>query len=209
MPITPSGPWIIAVGASGADGLTDIKSLLAALGLGLDGVLMVVLHRPFERPSRLREVLQGVTSMPVIIARQGEEMRAGCCYIGEPAAHLTMLANAYAGITDDTGNLSRNRTVDLLFKSIAAHAGRKAIGIVLSGALDDGSRGTEAISEAGGKTMVVLRSVTHAGMPENAETYDGPIDFAGSTADIAAAVRSLISPRREGAPSGATPVKGI
>ena len=154
---------------------------------------MVVLHRLFDRPSRLRDVLQTATQMPVVVATDGEKLRVGTCYIGEPAAHLTLMASSYGDITSDHGRVYRNRTVDLLFKSVASHAGRRGIGVVLSGALDDGSRGLEAIHKAGGSTMVLLRAPRHAGMPENAISYDGPINCIGSTSDIARAILGQMS----------------
>ena len=63
------------------------------------------------------------------------------------------------------------------------------IGVVLSGSLDDGSRGLEAIHHAGGLTMALLPEKGNArGMPENAISYDGPIDVIGNPQVIAAAI---------------------
>jgi chemotaxis response regulator CheB len=54
------------------------------------------------------------------------------------------------------------------------------IGVVLSGSLDDGSRGLAAIHDAGGMTMVLTPArPPQQGMPENAISYDGPIDLIG------------------------------
>ena len=181
-------PYIVAIGASGDEGLRNIKALLTALGSAPAAIVMVVLHRLFDRPSQLRAVLQTATAMPVIVAADGEKLEVGCCYIGEPAAHLTLMASSYGDITSDHERNYRNRTVDLLFKSVASLAGRRGIGVVLSGALDDGSRGVEAIHEAGGVTMVLLRAPGQVGMPENAIDYDGPIDYIGSTHEIASAI---------------------
>ena len=192
MPEDVTAIWFIAVGASGDEGLNDIKALLTGLGELANVVLMVVLHRPFDRPSFLRQVLQRATSIPVVIAQSGEAMAAGRCYIGEPAAHLTLLSSSFAGITADPERLDRNRTVDLLFKSVAAHAGAQGIGVVLSGALDDGSRGIAAIHDAGGRTMVLLRPPQLSGMPENAINYDGPIDCIGSAQEIAHTIRGQV-----------------
>ncbi len=133
--------------------------------------------------------------MPVVVATDGEKLRPGVCYIGEPAAHLTLRASGYGHLTPDHERVYRNRTVDLLFKSVALHSGRRGIGVVLSGSLDDGSRGIEAIHEAGGLTMVLARNPRHAGMPENAISYDGPIDCIGSTDEIARAILDAVSGR--------------
>jgi two-component system chemotaxis response regulator CheB len=60
------------------------------------------------------------------------------------------------------------------------------IGVVLSGSLDDSSRGLAAIQEAGGLTMVLTPSgPPQRGMPENAISYDGPIDLIGTPERIA------------------------
>lgn len=190
-PHSPSA-WTIAIGASGSDGLRDIRDLLQELGPALPAVVMVVLHRGFDRPSHLRQVLATASAMPVLIADDQERLEAGRCYIGEPAAHLTLLAHGRGDVTPDPQQLHRGRTVDLLFRSVAQNAGARGIGVVLSGALDDGSRGLEAIHHAGGKTMVLLRSASPRGMPENAIAYDGPVDCVGSSCEIAANIRAAV-----------------
>jgi two-component system, chemotaxis family, protein-glutamate methylesterase/glutaminase len=124
--------------------------------------------------------------MPVAIAEQGERFRLGTCYIGEPAAHLTLVDHNLAHLVSDTRNELRNRTIDALFDSVARHAGRGAVGVVLSGALDDGSRGLAAIKVAGGTTMVVLSAGKQfRGMPENARNYTGHVDRIGTPEEIA------------------------
>jgi two-component system chemotaxis response regulator CheB len=179
-------PWIIAIGASGAGGLSDIKELLGALPSTLAAIIMVVLHRPWDRPTQLQAVLGRISRLPVVIAAQGERFEAGSVYIGEPAEHLTLVSNSFGKLIDDPDRHYGGRTVDLLFKSVAAHAGTRMIGVVLSGSLNDGSRGLAAIHAAGGTTMVLTS--THPlkkGMPENAISYDGPIDLVGNPQRIA------------------------
>jgi two-component system chemotaxis response regulator CheB len=177
---------IVAIGASGGQGLQDIVRLLSSLPGDLAAVMMVVLHRPVDRVSHLREVLARGCKMPVVIAAAGQHLKTGCCYIGEPDAHLTLLADSLAGLVADPENNYRNRTIDALFSSVAAHAGRNFIGIVLSGSLDDGSRGLAAIHEAGGATMVLTPSEgPNSQMGENAIAYDGPIDLIASAEQIA------------------------
>ena len=78
-----SSPFFVAVGASGRAGLNDIKALLVALPSELAAVVLIVLHRPSDRISHLREVLSRVSSMPVLIAEEDDQFHAGSCYIGK------------------------------------------------------------------------------------------------------------------------------
>ena len=180
-------PWFIAIGASGADGLTDILELLRLLPHKLPAVVLVVLHRRWDHITHLQKVL-AAGPHPIVIAAEGERLEAGKVYIGEPADHLVLLPLDLGGIVHDPEATYRNRTVDLLLTSVAQHAGDRAIGVILSGSLDDGSRGLAAIHEAGGLTMVLERDVRPDGMPENAIAYDGPVDVIGGFAEIAAMI---------------------
>ena len=176
----------VAIGASGGEGLDDIRALLQALPHPVPAAVMVVLHRPVDGISHLRAVLAAATPAPVVVAHEGERLEAGRVYIGEPAHHLTLVAGNAAGLVPGPGNEHRNRTVDLLFRSLAALAGPSVIGVVLSGSLDDGSRGLAAIHAAGGVTMVLTPGRdARRGMPENAIGYDGSIDTIGSPGAIA------------------------
>lgn len=188
-----SPPWIIAIGASGAEGLCDLQTLLAKWQ-EIDAIVMIVLHRPWEKDTHLRQILQRSTHMSVEIADQGQQLRAGCIYIGEPSRHLCLLSDSTSILIFDLTRAHRNRTVDLLFNSLGVLGGQRAIGIVLSGSLDDGSRGLAKIHDAGGYTMVLRREgQLQSGMPENARAYDGPVDVVGDVSAIAKAVKELLA----------------
>lgn len=179
-------PFFVAIGASGGQGLDDIKRLLSALPATLQAVVLVVLHRPSDKVSHLRDVLARASAMPVLLATEDEPFRAGRCYVGEPDAHLSLAANSRVRLIEGADDRHRGRSVDILFNSIAAHAEARGIGIVLSGSLDDGSRGLAAIHHAGGATMVLTHEGrVEAGMPWNALDYDGPIDAMGTAEDLA------------------------
>jgi two-component system chemotaxis response regulator CheB len=185
-------PWIVAIGASGMQGLIDIRILLHQLPHTLPAVVMVVLHRPWNAASRLGAVLSQSSAMPVTTAEQGQRLSPGTVYIGEPGGHLTLAARTFGDLTPDPRRIHRNRTVDLLFGSLAKHAGPRAIGIVLSGALDDGSRGLVTIKEAGGLAMVMTPRRFERGMPENAISFDGPVDLIGEPASLANGICAAI-----------------
>jgi two-component system chemotaxis response regulator CheB len=187
--------WIIAIGASGGPGLEDICDLLSVLPRDLDAVVLIVLHRPWDQASNLAEVLSKRSQMAVAVAGQGEFLVLGTAYIGEPSIHLTLLENTFALLTADRARLYGDRTIDLLFQSVADCGGNKTIGVVLSGSLDDGSRGLSAIHHAGGQTMALRpSSLLGHGMPENAIAFDGPVSVIGSGSELAAAIIRLVRP---------------
>jgi two-component system, chemotaxis family, protein-glutamate methylesterase/glutaminase len=182
----------IAIGASGPDGFADLVELLAAMPAGLDAVFMVVLHRPSSHPSYLRAVLETRVTLPVVIASEAQALLPGTCYIGAPAEHLTLTARGHAGMIDGQQDAYRNRTVDLLFESVGRMARERAVGIVLSGSLDDGSRGLSAIGRAGGITMVLEPGDKPRGMQQNAIEFDGPVDLVGTSNELAQAICKLL-----------------
>ena len=189
------GPWIVAIGASGPDGFNDIKNLLEPLPPTLAAIIMVVLHRSWDGPTRLQAILAQTSRLPVVIAAQSEYFEAGAVYIGEPSRHLTIVTDSFGALINDPHRHYMGRTVDLLFNSVAAHAGTRMIGVVLSGSLDDGSRGLAAIHKMGGMTMVL--TPTHPrqpGMPENAISYNGPIHLIGSSLRIAKGICAACKP---------------
>ncbi len=189
----PGAPWFVAIGASGAQGLHDIIDLLSALPPAPAPVLMVALHRPSDQASQLLAVLQRQCAFPVAVATQAQCLEPGHCYIGEPAEHLTLMSRGRADLVDGEGHTFRNRTVDLLFESVARIAGEKAIGVIVSGALSDGSKGLAAIHHAGGITMVLAPGDKPRGMQQNAIDFDGPASFVGSSLQISNEITRLTS----------------
>lgn len=177
----------VAIGASGGQGLADIRELLGELPATIAGIFMVVLHRPWNDSSHhLHAILTAATALPVIIAADDEHLEAGTVYVGEPSRHITLRAHRCCEVIDDPDRKYGNRTIDLLLKSVAAHAGPQMIGVILSGSLDDGSRGLAAIHDAGGITMV--RSPSNSpwdGMPKNAISFGSPVDLIGDFRAIA------------------------
>jgi two-component system chemotaxis response regulator CheB len=189
MTLHPLKPWYIAIGASGAQGLSDIQILLGQLPASLDAVILVVLHRPWDEISHLKEILSRASLMPVVIASDGERFEQGVVYIGAPADHLTLAQKSFGAIVEDPERQYGNRTVDLLFKSVAQFGGEQIIGVILSGSLDDGSRGLAEIHHAGGLSMVLIPTVgSSRGMQANAISYDGPIDTIGDSSHISNAI---------------------
>jgi len=181
-------PDIVAIGASSC-GIEALQSLLAAIS-DLDAIVLVVLHRPANRTSFLREILMRELRMPVVIARHGELLHHGVCYIAEPSQHLMVGPGLHADLLPDHRYTTRN--IDQLFISLAQHCGARTIGVVLSGQLDDGARGLAAIKKAGGIAIVQNPDeAAYPDMPRNAIKYDGPVDLVAPIPDLASEIIRL------------------
>lgn len=186
-------PWFVAIGASGGPGLDDLRCLLAALPVPFPAVVLVVLHRPWNWPSDLRAVLADGCRHPIRIAEAGRRFEAGTVYIGEPSQHLAMAASGFCVLVRDPHRAYGNRTIDLLFRTVSEHGNGHMIGVILSGSLDDGSRGLSLIHHAGGLTMVLMPDLSGSlGMPENAISYAAPIDLIGDVRQIASGIVGLV-----------------
>ncbi|MDO5759273.1 MAG: chemotaxis protein CheB, partial [Rhodobacterales bacterium] len=119
------------------------------------------------------------------------------CWPGRRWRGSCRVARTVGTVMPDLVGTYRNRTVDLLFNSLAAFGGMRIIGIVLAGSLDDGSRGLAAIKKAGGLTMVIVPSKLPPDMPGNALFHNGPLDVIGNIPMIARAVENTISDRQK------------
>jgi two-component system chemotaxis response regulator CheB len=188
-PQRPDHPDIIAIGAS-AGGVEAISQLLALLPGDLPASVLVVLHRSIEHKSRFHQILESKGKMRVVIARDGEPLRHGVCYLGEPTMHLTVAAHSRIHLLAN-GSYSTH-CIDALFCSLAQHAGQRTIGVILSGTLRDGSLGLQAVKEAGGITLVQSPAeAAYAQMPVNAIRYDGPVDLIASIGELATEICRL------------------
>jgi two-component system, chemotaxis family, protein-glutamate methylesterase/glutaminase len=188
--------WTVAIGGSGGSGLNDLRELLGQLPPKIACVIMIVLHRPWHGPSYTRDILNAATALPVITAVDGEHLETGTVYIGEPSQHMTLGAHGCCKVIGDSCRKYRNRTIDLLLESVAANASPRMIGVILSGSLDDGSRGLAAIHSAGGITMV--RSPSNPpwdAMPNNAINFGSPVNLIGDFKAIAFGIRAACGMR--------------
>jgi two-component system, chemotaxis family, protein-glutamate methylesterase/glutaminase len=143
---------IVGIGAS-AGGIDALLDVLAALPADLPHALLIVLHLPPHGHSVLAEILDRRTALHVVVARDGEVIRAGYAYVASPDLHLTVRGPAMA-LTRGPHENGVRPAVDPLFRSLAAGYGRTAVAVVLSGALGDGARGALAVARAGGYVLV-------------------------------------------------------
>jgi two-component system, chemotaxis family, protein-glutamate methylesterase/glutaminase len=162
-----SKPRIVVIGCS-AGGVPVLSTLVGGLPDDLDAAVFIVMHVPPERPSRLHEILAKETTLPVSAAKDGEPIRAGHIVVASADRHLMVDAERVR-VTRGPKESRARPAVDVLFRSAAAAHGTRVIGVVLTGALDDGTAGLWAVKDRGGIALVQEpHSAEHASMPESA-----------------------------------------
>ena len=144
MPEPSSNRDIVVIGAS-AGGVDALRELLAGLPAGLPASLFVVVH--IGASSRLADVLERTSVLPVVRAETGMFVRPGHVYVAQPGKHLLLHDDHILLRRGPRENLSRP-AIDPLFRSAAATFGGRVIGVVLSGALSDGTGGRPARHQA-------------------------------------------------------------
>ena len=130
---------IIAIGGS-AGGLEALATVLSGLPRNLNASVFVVLHTSPQSGGALPQILARTANLPVDFAVDGEVLQRGRVYVAPPDHHLTF----------DDGTISVARgprengfrpAVDPLFRSAAKQYNSRVVGVILSGAMDDGTFG--------------------------------------------------------------------
>ena len=153
---------IIVVGAS-AGGVEALSNFVKSLPLDLKATIFIVLHVPPYTKSFLPEILSKLTILPVSHPADGDRFKEGNIYIAPPDHHLIIERGNVAVKKGPKENRFRP-SVDALFRSAAYVYSNRVIGIVLSGALDDGSSGLWSVKRMGG--IAIVQDPLEAAFPE-------------------------------------------
>ena len=142
----------IVVVAASVGGLQALRKLLSSLPADLPASIFIVIHIG-AWPSQLPEILQADCQLPVLHAQDGQPIAKATVYVAPPDRHMLMRDGAIVLSTGPKENFSRP-AADPLFRSAAVEYGPRAIGVVLTGKLDDGAAGLKAVDACGGFTIV-------------------------------------------------------
>jgi two-component system chemotaxis response regulator CheB len=190
---------MVAIGAS-AGGVDALKQLVAALPADYRGALFVVLHISPESRSVLPAILSRAGPLPAVTASDEMPIQHGRIHVAPPDHHLLVERGLLRVVRGPRENRHRP-AIDPLFRSLAWAYGPRAVGVVLTGHLDDGTAGLWAIKSCGGTTVVQEpNEADHPEMPMNALMHNR-VDHRLSLADIAALLTRL-------AREGAAPMRG-
>jgi len=144
---------LIVVGAS-AGGVRALQALLAALPAGLPMAVLVVLHLPRDRPSRIADLLDHGCALPVREAEDKQALVPGTVTFAPPDYHLLVEDRDSLALSVDPPVLFSRPAIDPLFESAADVFGSGVLAILLTGASNDGSAGVAAVREAGGQAWI-------------------------------------------------------
>lgn len=165
----------VGIGAS-AGGLEALRDFFDHMSIDSDAGFIVVQHLSPDFESLMDELLARNTSMSVENVSHGVQVLANAIYLIPPKKNIT-LVDGCLYLSDQERKGGVNLPIDHFFRSLAADAKHRAVGIVLSGTGSDGSRGIKSIKEAGGLILVQDRdSAKFDGMPYNA-AQTGTADF--------------------------------
>jgi two-component system chemotaxis response regulator CheB len=184
---------IVAVGAS-TGGTEALKEVLMHLPPGAPG-MVITQHIPEAFSGPFARRMDSVSPMAVCEAQDGQQILPGHAYIA-PGNHHQLVARdgaRYICRLHDGPPVNRHRpSVDVLFRSVAQHAGHNAVGVLLTGMGSDGAQGLKDMHDAGAATMVQDEKTSVGwGMPGQAVKLGGA-DAILPLGDIAHTILKLI-----------------
>ena len=148
------GPYeVIAVGASwGA--LSALRKLLGALPANFGPAVIIVPHRGKDHERLLPDLLGQASRIPVCEVEDKQQMIGGVAYLAPADYHLFVDETGHFELNVDEPVRFSRPSIDVSLQSVADTFAERAVGIVLTGANEDGARGLRRIADRGGLAIV-------------------------------------------------------
>jgi two-component system, chemotaxis family, protein-glutamate methylesterase/glutaminase len=144
---------LVVIGASWG-GLTALERVLGDLPADFPIPIAVAQHRSADgKGAGLARLLGTHSALPVVDAEDKQPIEPGHAYLAPPDYHLLVEADGFALSVDDAVLYSRP-SIDVLFESAADQYRDRVVGVVLTGANEDGAHGMAQIKRLGGYTIV-------------------------------------------------------
>ena len=176
---------MVVIGAS-AGGIEALQQLARALPAALPATVFITVHFPEQASSALPRILARAGALSASHAVDGEMIERARIYVAPPDSHLVLSPE---GIRLGRGPREHgNRpAIDPMFRSAAIAFGRRVIGVVLTGTLDDGTSGLAEIKRYGGLAVVQdpadaeFSSMPRSAIDHVAVDWIVPIELLGRT----------------------------
>lgn len=165
--------FIVGLGCS-AGCLEVLRTMFAHVPEKTGIAFVVVQHLSRNYTSILDKLLQAHAKLPIVRVLKDMEIRPDHIYL-LPEGKFMLIRNGILTLIPRAAEQVVNYAVDIFFTSLAAYAGNKAVGIVLTGMGTDGTEGAKAIERAGGIVLVQEpASAIFKGMPLTVITQNSP-----------------------------------
>ncbi|MCK0169080.1 chemotaxis protein CheB [Jannaschia sp. S6380] len=142
---------VVIGGSAGA--FSVLKGLLGQLPADLGAAVFVTLHFTEGDRGHAAELLAAASALPPRVASEGQPIEAGTVTFAPPNRHL-LLGEHHVHVRRGPRENGFRPAVDPMFRSAAVYRGTRSIAVVLSGLLDDGAVGLEAVARQGGLAIV-------------------------------------------------------
>ena len=143
---------LVVIGTSWG-GLHALRKVLSGLPAGFDVPVVIVQHRHRDSDQLLVSLLQDHTPLRVCEVEDKSELHPGDVYVAPAEYHVLVEPGHLALSTEEPIRFSRP-SIDVTFESAADAYGARTIGIVMTGANDDGARGLRRVVDRGGWAVV-------------------------------------------------------
>ena len=187
-------PFQIVVIGGSLGSLNALELLLSGLPQDFPLPVAVVLHRSAASTDMLKVALQRHSVLRVQEAQDKDAIRSGYVYVAPADYHLMVESGAFALSTEAPVRYARP-CIDLLFETAADYYGRQVVGVVLTGASDDGARGSARIKQHGGYVIVQDPDTAESPMMPRSAINRAPVDEVLPLPEIAPCLANLCRAR--------------
>jgi two-component system response regulator WspF len=174
--VSPPVP-LVGVGAS-AGGPSAIATILQSLPREFIGAIVIVQHLDPQFVDGMVVWLGAQSPIPVRLACAGDRPTSGMALVAGGDGHLVLEPGGTLWYSAKSGDPELGPSVDVFFKSVAAHWRGRAVGVLLTGMGRDGAHGLRALRESGAATIVQDRATSAVyGMPKAAAEMNAASDI--------------------------------
>ena len=170
-PAEPDDFLVVGLGAS-AGGVQALSEFFSNVPEKTGIAYVVILHLSPDHDSKLTEVLQATTRIPVRRVNSRVQVAPDTIYVVPPDKHLVMMDHMIDA-SDNVQTEDRRAPVDIFFRTLAETHGTRAVAVILSGTGANGSMGIKRVKERGGAAFVQNpREAEFNEMPRNSIATD-------------------------------------
>lgn len=189
----PASVKAVAIGVS-AGGIEALSHILPSLPAGYPAPVLIVIHLPPARPSVIADLFEGKCQLTVREAEDKEILFPGTAYFAPPDYHLLVETDGSLSLSSEEPVMFSRPSIDILFETAADAFGDGLIGIILTGANQDGAQGLKAVVAAGGRAIVQTPAEAYAAAMPEAALQSVPQAVTMDLDDIATFLQKAVKP---------------